>query len=180
MAEFKRVIVPDEIETLCEFDRKAFYLHPQDIFEPETWMKCESYWMIVDGQTVGCSAFIHDVDYTEKPRKDCLYILSTGIRPDSQHRGFGNQMKAWQIEYAKQRGFTRIVTNMRQSNERIIRLNQKFGFAVKRIDPRYYTDGEPCVVMELDLAETYKCPRCGKPLRTPRAKQCRFCHADWH
>jgi len=24
------------------------------------------------------------------------------------------------------------------------------------------------------------CPHCGKPLRTPMAKQCRFCGADWH
>ena len=24
------------------------------------------------------------------------------------------------------------------------------------------------------------CPHCGKPLRTPFARQCRFCHADWH
>ena len=24
------------------------------------------------------------------------------------------------------------------------------------------------------------CPRCGRPLRTSKAKQCRFCHGDWH
>ena len=24
------------------------------------------------------------------------------------------------------------------------------------------------------------CPSCGKPLRTPRARQCRFCGKDWH
>jgi hypothetical protein len=24
------------------------------------------------------------------------------------------------------------------------------------------------------------CPSCGKPLRTPKAKQCRFCGKDWH
>jgi Histidine kinase-, DNA gyrase B-, and HSP90-like ATPase len=33
-----------------------------------------------------------------------------------------------------------------------------------------------------DTQETVKadCPHCGKPLRTPMAKQCRFCGADWH
>jgi hypothetical protein len=24
------------------------------------------------------------------------------------------------------------------------------------------------------------CPYCGEPLRTPRARQCRFCGRDWH
>lgn len=25
-----------------------------------------------------------------------------------------------------------------------------------------------------------KCPKCDKITRTPKAKQCRFCHYDWH
>ena len=28
--------------------------------------------------------------------------------------------------------------------------------------------------------ETRPCPYCGEPLRTSRAKQCRFCGRDWH
>ena len=28
--------------------------------------------------------------------------------------------------------------------------------------------------------ETAPCPYCGMPLRTPIAKQCRFCGRDWH
>jgi ribosomal protein S18 acetylase RimI-like enzyme len=179
MVEFRKAITPDEIEALCDFDRKAFHRHPQDLFTREQWEEYESHWMIVDGQIVGCSAFVHNVDYDDQARPGCLFIVSTGVAPESQGKGFGNQQKAWQIEYAKQHGFTTIVTNMRQSNERIIRLNQKFGFTTRKIDPGYYDD-EPAVVMELDLTNAYTCPQCGKPLRTPRAKQCRFCNADWH
>lgn len=30
------------------------------------------------------------------------------------------------------------------------------------------------------LPEPTPCPNCGQPLRTARAKQCRFCRSDWH
>jgi hypothetical protein len=36
--------------------------------------------------------------------------------------------------------------------------------------------GEP----EGERSPTAPCPHCGRPLRTPRARQCRFCRRDWH
>jgi ribosomal protein S18 acetylase RimI-like enzyme len=150
--EFKRVNVPDEIEALCEFDRKAFASFPADLFDPEEWAEYESYWMTVDGNTVGCSAFVHDVDYDEQPRPKCLYIMSTGVLPEFQGRGLGAQQKQWQIEYARERGFEIIVTNMRESNTRIIRLNKKLGFTTRELVPGYYSDPEEAaIVMELRL-----------------------------
>jgi hypothetical protein len=61
--EFRKAIVPDEIEALYKFDQIAFESFPADLFDAEDWAQYESYWMIVDGKTVGCSAFLHDVDY---------------------------------------------------------------------------------------------------------------------
>jgi Acetyltransferase (GNAT) family len=108
--------------------------------------------MIVDGRTVGCSAFLHDVDYDEQPRPKCLWIVSTGILPEIQGQGLGSMQKEWQIEYARQRGFELIVTNMRKSNTRIIRLNKKFGFMTRELVSGYYSDPEEAaVVMELKL-----------------------------
>jgi GNAT superfamily N-acetyltransferase len=89
------------------------------LFDPEEWAEYESYWMIVDGQIVGCSAFVHDVDYDEQPRSKSLYIISTGILPEFQERGLGRKLKQWQIEYAREHGIDVIVTNMRESNIRI-------------------------------------------------------------
>jgi ribosomal protein S18 acetylase RimI-like enzyme len=150
--EFRRAIIPDEIEALCEFDRIAFEPFPADVFGPEDWAQYESYWMIVDGRRVGCSAFVHDVDYDEQPRPKCLYVVSTGVLPELQGQGLGAKQKQWQIEYATRRGFKVIVTNMRQSNSRIIRLNKKFGFTTRELVPGYYRDREEAaVVMELKL-----------------------------
>jgi hypothetical protein len=35
-------------------------------------------------------------------------------------------------------------------------------------------------VLRYTAARHPPCPHCGKPLRTPTAKQCRFCGRDWH
>jgi ribosomal protein S18 acetylase RimI-like enzyme len=150
--EFRRVLIPDELEALCAFDQKVFGSYPEDIFAEEDWRELESYWMIVDGNTVGCLALKRDIDYDEEPRPGCLYIESTGVLPECQGRGYGNAMKAWQIAYAKQNRFDLIVTNARESNRASISLNEKYGFKTRAVVPEYYSaPDEAAVVMELVL-----------------------------
>jgi ribosomal protein S18 acetylase RimI-like enzyme len=63
-------------------------------------------------------------------------------------------MKAWQVAYARRNGYRRMVTNSRNSNTAMIRLNRKFGFKVIRTVPGYYDKPEePAVVMELQLGK---------------------------
>lgn len=115
--------------------------------------------MIVDSVTVGCCAFKHHVDFQEgeendnPPRRGSLYISTTGILPHFEGKGFGHLLKCWEIAYARRHGFSRIVTNHRASNSRMIHLNQKFGFKIIRRPRSEYYDGppEPTVVMELKL-----------------------------
>ena len=64
----------------------------------------------------------------------------------------GAKQKEWQIEYARQHGFEGIVTNMGESNVRLIRLNEKFGFKTRGIAPGYYSNPEErALVMELKV-----------------------------
>ena len=170
--EFPKAIIPDEIPALLDFDRRAFQAYQSDIFPPEEWKKYDSYWMIVDGEIIGCAAL-------EALRKDYLWIASTAILPEYRNHEFGTRLKQWEIDYAKSHGFSRIGTMMRQSNEAIIRLNEKFGFKSVPTQHRYPTPDEPGLKMELQLPLPV-CPQCGKTLRTHRAKQCRFCKVAWH
>jgi GNAT superfamily N-acetyltransferase len=150
--EFRRVIAADEMDALCELDRKIFHKYPADLFTPEEWAGFESYWMIADGKTIGCSAFIRDSDYDDEPRPGCLHIMSTGVLPEFRRRGFGTKQKQWQIEFAKQQGFQVIVTNTRESNVAMLQLNLKLGFVIREVAPHfYYEPDEPAIVMELQL-----------------------------
>jgi ribosomal protein S18 acetylase RimI-like enzyme len=170
--KFQRAVIPDDIPALCDFDKRAFHAHPADLFTEEEWKKYESYWMIVDGKAVGCVAM-------ETDKKDELWIASTAVLPEFRGQRFGEKLKQWEIDYAKSHGFSSIGTVMRQSNEPIIRLNEKFGFMRRRTQHRCFDPVEPGLGMQL-LLQLPGCPQCGKALRTHRSKQCRFCGADWH
>jgi ribosomal protein S18 acetylase RimI-like enzyme len=140
--EFRKAVIPDELRSLCAFDRKVF---PSDYFAPSDWREYESYWLILDEKKkIGCCAF--------EKQGDALYIATTGILPAYQRMGFGRLMKAWEIAYARRNKFKRIVTNSRKSNLAMIALNRKFGFRRAGTIPGYYEDPtEPAIVMEIKL-----------------------------
>lgn len=97
--------------------------------------------MVVDDDTVGCSAFLRDVDYLERPQPGSLFIVTAGVAPEFRRRGFGREQKRWQIEYAQEQGFAMVVTCSRRSNNPIIALNLGFGFKIREISPDdYYSD----------------------------------------
>ena len=154
--EFRRAVVPEEAAELWKLDVQIF---GDDAFAEELWLSLESYWIVVDGRVAGCAAFIHDVEFQEDLRTDrenaaqrgTLYIQSTGLLRAYQGQGLGKRIKEWQIEYARRNGFHRIVTNCRESNARMISINEKCGFRAIRSTPGYYEDGEATVVTELVL-----------------------------
>jgi ribosomal protein S18 acetylase RimI-like enzyme len=159
--EFLRAPVPHDLRSLIAFDHKAFHDHPSDWFDRQAWEDCEAWWMLVNGKKIGCCAFQRHRDFREDITKDgtnpylrgSLYIVTTGILPQSRGHGLGRLLKCWQISYAQHHRFSRIVTNTRKHNHAMIRLNESFGFRTIRTTPHYYAaPDEATVVMELRLA----------------------------
>ena len=154
--EFRKALLPQDAPALWSLDVTIF---GKDAFDQALWLLLESYWILVDSQVAGCSAFIHHADFQEDLREDAqntpqhgaLYIQSTGLLAQFRGQGLGYRVKAWQIEYARQNEFRRIVTNCRESNAAMISINKKFGFSPTRTTPDYYEDGEATVVLELLL-----------------------------
>jgi ribosomal protein S18 acetylase RimI-like enzyme len=156
--EFRRARKPGEIRSLVLFDHRTFREHPADWFDRGYWEKLDSWWMLVDGRKAGCCAFEAHVDFREDSigenavRRGSLYIATTGVLPRFRGFGLGNLLKCWQVSFARNHGFDRIVTNTRQSNRPMIMLNKKFGFQVIRTTPNYYeSPREAAIVMELRL-----------------------------
>ncbi len=136
--EFRKAVQPAETRALMAFDRKVFA--KSDRFDADYWRCCEAWWMFVDRKKVGCCAF------------DENYIATTGILPAHRRQGLGSLMKAWQIAYARQKGYTCLIAHARKSNEGSIGLNRKFGFRITRTVKDYYEEPlEAGVVMRLDL-----------------------------
>jgi RimJ/RimL family protein N-acetyltransferase len=138
--EFRRAVVSEEIRSLTLFDHKTFHEYPGDWFDQATWRTYESWWLIVGKRKVGCCTFGLHIDFNEDihpdnynpHRRGSLYVASTGILPQFRGKDFGTLLKAWQLSYARDHGFSRIVTNTRKSNKAMIRLNEKFGFKIIR------------------------------------------------
>lgn len=151
--EIRKAISKEDRELLCRMDKQMF---PKgDVYDkPSYWKEYDCYFLLLDGKPIGSIAFKpHTAPNGENefiPSDDCLYITSTGILPRFQGRGWGAFLKAWEIVYARHCGFKRVLSHVRKSNTRIIKLNQKFGFRVVREMPNYYTDPrEDGLLMEL-------------------------------
>jgi hypothetical protein len=46
MIEFRKVVLPDEVDIVQEIDRRIFASFPGDLFDAEEWNGLESYWMV--------------------------------------------------------------------------------------------------------------------------------------
>ena len=153
--EFKKAVLPKELDSLLAFDRKVF--PKPDCFDRAYWLQVESHWLIVGKTKVGCCAFekhvdFHDASGRAPKREGSLYISTTGILPKFQNRGFGPLLKSWEIAYARYHGFNRLITNCRKRNTRMIALNRQFGFRIVRTIARYYSEPtDSSVLMELLL-----------------------------
>ena len=139
--EIKKANSIKDAKRLSELDRRMF---EYDAFAEHEWLGCKCFWIIADGERVGSIAMKHE--------KDFLYIVSTGILPEFQGRGIGDFAKRWEIEYAKNHGFKRIESHVRLSNEKSLRLNEKHGFKMIKVEKDFYKNpSEDGAVMQLLL-----------------------------
>lgn len=76
------------------------------------------------------------------PNLDEAELLTIGVRPDLQGRGFGRAMLNRMTDAMRAQGRTRCHLEVRESNERAIRLYESSGFARVGLRKHYYRTAE--------------------------------------
>lgn len=148
--EYRKAIFPDELDDVLAFDA-AVFSNPGDYMSPEDWLNTDAYWMLLEKEKVGCCALQDDIDYDDTPKKGSLYIASIAIAAKWRGHRLGTRFTEWQIEYARKRGFSTIVTNTRESNATMIGVYGKLGFEERRVTEYYDEPKERMVIFDLVL-----------------------------
>ncbi len=82
------------------------------------------------------------------------YINNVAVRESCRGYGLGKVLMQGLIEDCRRRGGEKMTLEVRESNERALRLYTGLGFFRMGVRPRYYTDnGEGAVILWLDLRE---------------------------
>lgn len=153
---FKKIDLPTELKDLVRFDEKIFPPgQGQGDIDKSEWKNFENYWMLANGKRVGCGSLQIGVDYDGTKKRGYIYIVTIGILPKYEGRGFGTEFTRWQVRYALTHGFFTIVTNTRKSNCRMRAIYERLGFKLRRFVKRYYSQPvESAIVMERSLKQT--------------------------
>jgi ribosomal protein S18 acetylase RimI-like enzyme len=146
------VVYETEVEAFASLAGEIF---PEYARVPiSSWLRYATFWIVIDGSRAGVFAFAKHVDIddaTGSPlmRRGCFHVTVEGLLPEWRGRGFGKQMKDWQIAYAREKGFSQIVLNCRESNRAALRLNNRFGFRKRAVIDYYYGDPiESSIILE--------------------------------
>lgn len=130
-------------------------------FPQTVWMeeKIETYWIKVNGEKVGIISIERDsapgatYDAESEVSPGSIYLILIGLIPGWQGKGFGKLAMEWlKVMVRSRKGYTRIVSNLRQSNTPSLKLHTSMGFREIALKWSYYSDpNENSPVLELKI-----------------------------
>lgn len=80
---------------------------------------------------------------------DELQMLNLAVRPDYRQQGLGRQLMSFLLTQAKEKNVSKVLLEVRPSNQVAIALYRSLGFKILYRRPGYYEpEGEDALVME--------------------------------
>ncbi len=93
------------------------------------------------GALVGYTLFWHVVDE--------VHLLNVAVAVSARRQGLGRALMLDLVAYARAHGIVRILLEVRASNAPALALYESMGFTRFNVRPRYYSDGEDAIELQL-------------------------------
>lgn len=141
----------DHVEEILSIERRVqFEPWTVNMFEDEVDHPLGFSWVVCIGQRV--------VGYLcARVFEDCLEILNVAVHCDFQGRGIGKELLSFVLGKAvRERGITRAILEVRESNRPALKLYVKCGFKIVGERPGYYltpSGREKALLMECRLVD---------------------------
>ena len=137
----------EHLPLMAEIEAEAFD-EPWTVgmFEPELEDENAYYLVGVSDSEVICYGGFHKV-------LDEGQIANIAVRADMRGRGYGKTLMLKLLELARREGIKRITLEVKDTNERAVKLYKSLGFTVEGIRKRYYANRSDALVMWLTIGE---------------------------
>lgn len=86
------------------------------------------------------------------------HIISIAVKPESRGKGIGEKLLERLLEELKGKRVSTAFLEVRVSNKAAINLYRKLGFRESHRVPRYYSNGEDCIMFVRELSPNIKPP----------------------
>ena len=93
------------------------------------------------GTVLGYTLFWHVVDE--------VHLLNVAVAVAARRQGLGRALMLDLLDYARAHAIVRILLEVRSSNAAALALYDSLGFTRFNVRPRYYSDGEDAIEMQL-------------------------------
>ena len=137
----------EHLVQMAQIEREAFD-EPWSVgmFAPELTDENAYYLVGLSGEEVICYGGFHKV-------LDEGQIANVAVRADMRGKGFGRLLMQSLLDLAKREGIKRITLEVKDTNERAVKLYKSLGFTVEGVRRRYYANRYDALVMWLTIGE---------------------------
>ncbi len=129
-----REMTRDDIEAMAAIEKKCFTTPWSAKMIEDDYNNGLTYYVIceLDGEIIGYGGMWHVINEG--------HITNIAIIPGRQGRGFGGRLMEEMIKLAEDKEMIELTLEVRESNERAIRLYEKYGFKKEGVRRKYYED----------------------------------------
>ena len=146
-----RVADEDDLEQVAAIEKKTQPFAPwsESSFYNELEIPYGTFWVLTDDETdaqVAGFIILHVID-------GHAHLVTLSVAPEHRRKGFAEYLVRQAHREVSRQGAQVMSLEVRTRNEAAVKLYEKLGYTIRRIMPKYYSNGDDAYVMEIAIEE---------------------------